>query len=172
MPAEKKTCERTKGAAKAVQAMHGDSLSANRVQDDPKSSTTFCVKPEPPALPCSDDVSVENGAAAPKPCPLRCLEMHSPIAALLPTDEASTMTRITCVFGSVQPRGRILRGRQLNAPCITVVSGGTSFPPPSGGGLYKQNQGTPWYSIQSVLKVVSVTVRFWKHDARCFVGRL
>ena len=45
---------------------------------------------EPPALPCRDDVLVENGAAAPKSC-LPSLELRSPTAAgdLLPTGEAA-----------------------------------------------------------------------------------
>ena len=41
VPADKKTRERTEGAAKAVQAMHGDSYSANRVVPDPMCSTGF-----------------------------------------------------------------------------------------------------------------------------------
>ena len=40
-PADKKTRKRTEDAATAVQAMHGDSFSANRVDPDPKSSTSF-----------------------------------------------------------------------------------------------------------------------------------
>ena len=84
------------GAAKTVQAMHGDSFSANRVDPDPMCSTSFGVKAEPLALPCRDDVLVENGAAAPKSC-LSPLEMRSPTAAggLLPAGMASTATRIT-----------------------------------------------------------------------------
>ena len=77
VPADEKTRERTDDAAKAVQAMHNrDSFSAKKVQDDPKSSTTFGMKAEPPALSCRDDVLVENGAAAPKLC-LSPLEMRT-----------------------------------------------------------------------------------------------
>ena len=43
-PANTKTRERTKGAAKAVQEMHGDSCIAQRVRDGPKTSTSFGVK--------------------------------------------------------------------------------------------------------------------------------
>ena len=70
MPADKQTRERTEGAAKAVQAMHEDSCSANRVDPDPICSTNFGGDSTgPPALPCSrDDALVGNGAAAPKPC--------------------------------------------------------------------------------------------------------
>ena len=67
--AHKKIRERTEGAATAVQAMHEDSFSAKRVQNGPKISSCFGVKAEPPALPCRDNVLVENGAAAPKSCP-------------------------------------------------------------------------------------------------------
>ena len=91
-----KTSEGTEGAAAAVEAKHGDICSARRVQVGPNSSTSFGVKAETPALPCRDDVLVENGAAAPKPC-LSPLEMHTPRAAggLLPAGKASTTTRIT-----------------------------------------------------------------------------
>ena len=75
-----KTRERTEGAATAVQAMHGNSCSANRVDPDPICSTSFGVDcTEPPGLPCSrEDALVDNGAAAPKSC-LSPLEMRSPI---------------------------------------------------------------------------------------------
>ena len=149
--ADKKTCERTEGAAKAVQAMHGDSFSATRVDPDPKSSTSFGDDfTGSRALSCSrDDALVGNGAAALKSC-LSPLEMRSPTTTggLLPADKASTTTRITFY----QPRLRFcpiektsLRGRQLNTPCTTsAVSGRTSFLPPPGGGLYKQSQGRKW----------------------------
>ena len=85
VPADKKTRERTKGAATAVQAMHGDSFSANRVDLDPKRSTSFGDDfTGPPALPCSrDDALVGNGTAAPKSC-LPPLEMRSPRRWLTP----------------------------------------------------------------------------------------
>ena len=91
-----KTREQTEGAPTAAQVMHGDSCTAQRVQDGPKISTSFGVMAKPPALSCRDDVMVENGAAAPKPC-LPSLEMRSPTAAggLLPTGGTSTATRIT-----------------------------------------------------------------------------
>ena len=84
-PSDTKTRERTRGAAKAVQAMHGDSFSANWVDPDSMCSTKFGVKVEPPVLSCRDDVLVENGAAALKSC-LSPLEMRLPTAAggLLP----------------------------------------------------------------------------------------
>ena len=96
VPADEKIHEGTEGAATAVQTMHGDSCSAKRVQDGPKNSTTFGLKAEPPALPCRDDVLVENGAAAPKSY-LSPLEMRTPKAAgdLLPNGETSTSTRTT-----------------------------------------------------------------------------
>ena len=51
---------------------------------------------EPPALPCREDILVENGDASPKSC-LPFLEMRSPSAAggLLPTGEALTATGTT-----------------------------------------------------------------------------
>ena len=75
--ADTKTRERTEGAATAVQAMHGDSCFANRVDPGSKAtSISFTVKAEPPALPCRDGVLVENGAATPKSC-LPPLEMRT-----------------------------------------------------------------------------------------------
>ena len=68
-PADTKTREHTEGAVKAVQAKHGDSCTAERVQGGPKTSTCFGVMAEPPALPCRNDVLVENSAAAPKLSP-------------------------------------------------------------------------------------------------------
>ena len=63
-PANMKTRERTEGAATVVQAKHGGSCSAHRVDLDPICSTSFdddCTRL--PALSCSGD-----GAAAPKSC--------------------------------------------------------------------------------------------------------
>ena len=95
---DKKTRERTEGAAAAVQAKHGDSCSARRVQAGPKSSTSFGDDfTGPLSLPFSrDDVLVGNGAEAPKVY-LSPLEMRTPTAAggLLPTDTTSTVTRTT-----------------------------------------------------------------------------
>ena len=96
-PADTKTRERTQGAAKVVQAMHGDSFSASRIDSGPKNnSTSFGVKAEPPALPCKDEVLVDNGAAVPKSCTSR-LRMHTTTAAggLLSTGKTSIVTRTT-----------------------------------------------------------------------------
>ena len=70
------TRERTEGAATAVQAMHGNSCSADRVDPDPTCSTSFgddCTGP--PAPPCSEENAlVNNRAAVLKPVshPWRC----------------------------------------------------------------------------------------------------
>ena len=96
-PADNKTRERTEGAATAVQAMRGDSYTAEqKVQDGPKTSISFGMMAEPPALPCREDVLVEEGATSPKSC-LPFLEMHLSTAAggLVPTGEASTATETT-----------------------------------------------------------------------------
>ena len=95
-PANTKTRERTKGAATAVQAMHGYSCSADRVDPDPMCSTSFgddCTGP--PAPPCSrENALVDNGAAAPKSY-LAPLEMRTTTAddGLLPAGETSTATK-------------------------------------------------------------------------------
>ena len=97
VPADKKTRERTEGAATAVEAKHGETCSANRVGPDSMCLTSFDDDSTgPPALPCPrDDALVGNGAAAPKSC-LSPLEMRLPIASggLLPAGKAPTMTRI------------------------------------------------------------------------------
>ena len=91
VPADEKTRDRTEGAAKAVQAMHEDSFSAKRTQDGPKSSATFGEKVQPLALSCTDDVSVENGAAPPKSClsPLK-MRTTTTTGGLLPTGKTTT----------------------------------------------------------------------------------
>ena len=94
--ANNKTQERTEGAATAVQAMRGDSYTAEqKVQDGPKTSITFGVEAEPPDLPCKEDVLVEDGATAPKSC-LPSLERHPTTAAggLVLTGTTSTATDI------------------------------------------------------------------------------
>ena len=98
MPADKKTRERTEGAATAVQAKLRDSCSANQVDPDPMCLTSFGDDSiGPPALPCSrNDALVGNGAAAPKSC-LSPLEMRTATAAggLLPAGTTFTATRTT-----------------------------------------------------------------------------
>ena len=92
--ANTKTQRRTEGAAEAVQAMRGDSCTAEqKVQDGPKTSITFGMDAEPPDLPCREDVLVEDGATAPKSC-LPSLEMCTTTAAdgLVPTGKTSTAT--------------------------------------------------------------------------------
>ena len=73
-PADTKTRERTEGAATTVQTMHGDSCTAQNVQDEPKTSTSFGVKAEPPDLPCREDVLLEKGGRRPSRVshPWRC----------------------------------------------------------------------------------------------------
>ena len=95
--ADTNTRKRTEDPATAVQAMHGDSCSATRVDPGPKTnSTSFGVKAEPPAVPCRDDVLVENIIAALNSC-LPSLEMRTTTAAggLLLTGEISTATKTT-----------------------------------------------------------------------------
>ena len=177
-PADTKTSERTKGAAKAAQAMHGDSFSYSRVDPGPKTnSTSFGVKIEPPALPYRDDVVVDNGAAAPKSC-LPPLEMRSPPAAggLLPTGKTSRATHTTFnqpplrlysteeanLWTSVPSAwydSSFRRNKLLAAPSCRMV-------------IQTKNQSEIGCLIQVVLKVVSAPARFWGRGARCFVVRL
>ena len=91
MQADTNTLEHTEGAATAVQALQGDSFSANRINPDPICSISFGVKVKSLALSCRNDVVVKNGAAAPKSC-LSPLEMCSSRTAndLLPAGMATT----------------------------------------------------------------------------------
>ena len=132
------------------------------------------MKAEPPALPCRDDVLVENGAAASKSC-LSPFEMCSPIATggLLPTSEASTQRRgpplTSHLFGFTRPGRRILRRHQFNTPRTTAASGGiTCLLPPLAGGSLKQSRRKIGCSILTVLRVVSTPARFWECGKRCF----
>ena len=96
-PANTKTRECTEGAATAAQAMRGDSFSARRVEPGPKiNSTSVGMMAESSALPCRDDVLVENGDASPKSC-LRSFKMRSSTAAggLVPAGKTSTATETT-----------------------------------------------------------------------------
>ena len=95
--ANTKSRERREGTATAVQAMRGDScITAQKVQDGPKTSISFGVMAEPPDLPCREDVLVEDGATSPESC-LPSLEIRSSTAAgdLVPTGETSTATETT-----------------------------------------------------------------------------
>ena len=127
-PADAKTCERTEGAATAVQAMRGDSFSARRVEPGPKTSTSFGVKAEPPALPCRDDVVVESGDAAPESC-LPSLEMRSSTAAggLVPTGKTSTATETTVnkpllQFYSTEEENSKKKNLRTSAPYVSYDS--------------------------------------------------
>ena len=98
VPSDTKTRERMEGAAAVVQAKHGDSCSAKRVQAGPTSSISFGDDfTGLPALPCSrNDALVGNGAAAQKSC-LSPVEMRTltAVGGLLPAGKASRATRIT-----------------------------------------------------------------------------
>ena len=97
-PPHTKTRERTEGAVSTVQAMHGGSCSANRVDPDPMCSISFCDDcTGPPTPPCSgENALIDNGAATPKSC-LPLLEMRTTTAAdgFLPTGETFTATKTT-----------------------------------------------------------------------------
>ena len=105
-PANTKTSERTSDAATAVQSMHGDSCSTDRIDPDPMCSTSFgdeCTRP--PAAPCSrESAMVDDRAAAPESC-LPSLDMRSPTAAggLVPTGEASRATKTTFNKSPLRP---------------------------------------------------------------------
>ena len=139
-PANAKTRERTEGVATAVQAMHGDSFSACRDDLGPKiNSTSFGMMTEASALPCRDDVMVEDSAAASKSC-FPSLEMRSPTAAggLVPTGEISTATQTTVnepllQFYSTEEKNSKKKkyGHQFHPPGTTAASGKCFLPPPA-----------------------------------------
>ena len=95
--ADTKTRERTEGAAAAVQAMHGDSFSANRVQTGQKTTpTSLSVKAEPPT-PLAE-MTLWSRTALRRPSRVSHLwRCAHPTAAsgLLPSGMATTATRTT-----------------------------------------------------------------------------
>ena len=128
-----------------------ETFSAKRIQDGPKSSTTFGEKDKPPALPCRDNVVVENGAAAPKLC-LSLFKMRTTTAVggLLLTGKTTKATWTTLD----RPTLRLyltkekIGGLQLHQTSTTAVSGEITclLPPPAGGSL-RQNWGKIGCSI-------------------------
>ena len=118
---DKKTRKHTESAA-VDQAMNGDGCFAKRVQAGPTSSTSFGMRAESSALPRRDDVLVDKGAAAPKPC-LSAVEIRTLTAAagLLPAGKASIKTRIIYC----QPRLRFCPTAETNSDSTrrTVFSG-------------------------------------------------
>ena len=161
MPADKKTHERTEGAATAVHAKHGNSCSANRVNSDPKSSTSFSDDSTgPPASPCSrGNTLVGNGAAAPK-SGLSPLEMRTPSAAGVLLSDGTTSTTTRTTFD--QPPLWFYLTEDTNSERLPIehASYYSSFWWINNklallGGLYKQNQGKLWFSIEAILQVVS-----------------
>ena len=125
--ANTETQGRTEGAAKEVQAMRGDSCTAEqKVQNGPKTSITFGVEGEPPNLPCREDVLVENGTTAPKSC-LPSLEMRTTTAAgdLVPTGKTSTSTETN--FNQPPLRFCSTEETDLEANCKTTSTTYVSY---------------------------------------------
>ena len=175
MPSDTKTRERTEGAAAAVQAKHGDTCFANRVDPDPMCLTSFGDDSTGlPALPCSkNDALVGNGAAAPKSC-ISPLEIRTTTAAggLLSTGATSTATRITfdqpplwfCPTEEIKLRASIQYASYYSIFWRTNNQQAPFWP-------WEQNRGKVWCSIPAGLQVVSTPAHFWERGARCFVGR-
>ena len=103
MTSDKKTRKRMEDVAEE-RAKHRDSCSAKRVQTGPTSSTSFGMKAEPPALSRRDDVLVDKGAVAPKPC-LSPVKMRTRTAAgdLLPAGLYSDYDHLLPAAYSVLP---------------------------------------------------------------------
>ena len=104
--ADKKTRERTEGAAKAVQVMHVDSCSANRVDPDTMCSTNLGGDSTgPPALPYSGDDAL-IGKALRRPSrvshPWRCAHQQPPVAYSSPAKPLQQRRPLStsCLFGS------------------------------------------------------------------------
>ena len=120
---------------------------------------------EPPALPCRDDVLVDIGDEAPKPC-LSPVEMRALATASDLLLAGTTSTAMRTFF----PRPHFF-GAWVKRPRKGPAAQTTCLPPPAEGGLFKQNQGELWSSILVVVHVVYAPARFWDGGARCFVGR-
>ena len=128
-PAHTKTRERMEGAATAVQAMHGVSFSARRVEPGPNTNlTSFGVKAEPPDLPCMEDVLIEDGATSPESC-LPSLEVRSSTAAggLVPNGKTSTATDTTVnkpllQSYSSEEKNSKKKNLRTSTPCVSYDS--------------------------------------------------
>ena len=126
--ADMKNRECTEGAAAEVQAENGESCSTKRIQASPTSSTNFGVKAEPPAslaemTSWSRTVLRRQSRVS---HPWRWAHQQPPVAFSPPAKllQRRGLHFTSRVFGSAQPRRRILRGCQLNTPRTTAVSGG------------------------------------------------
>ena len=144
--ASTKTREGMEGTATAEQAKRGKRFSACRFEPGPKpNSTNVGMMAEPPALPCRDDVLVENGDESPKSC-FQSLEMRSPSAAggLVPTGKTSTATETTFnqsplrfymteeTYSKMDPEENSKDknyGFQFHSPSTTAASGNCFLPP-------------------------------------------
>ena len=175
-PPDTKTRERTEGAITAVQAMHGGSCSANRVDPDPMCSISFCDDcTGSPTPPCSgENALIDNGAATPKSC-LLLLEMRTTTAAggFLPIGKTSTATKIAfdhptlrlCLTEETNLRtssppvlydSSFWKNNLLAAPsCLRVIER-----------KYEQNRMLDPGGSQGRLRACP----FWDRGVRCFVG--
>ena len=164
--AEKQTCERTEGAAAAVQAKHGDSCSVKRVQAGPTNSTCFDEKAEPPALPHEDDILVDNGAAAPRPC-LSPVEMRRLTAAgdLPSTGKTSTVTMT--IFQQLSLGFCLTKGIKFKTSNQYAMDYSSFWKLKA----IQTQSGQTLVSIPVVLQVIYAPARFGERGARCFVWR-
>ena len=176
-----KTRERTEGAAIVVQAKRGDSYTAKqKVQDGPKTSISFGMMAEPPALPCRDDVLVESGFAASESC-LPSLEMRSSTAAggLVPTGKASTAKETN--FNQPPLRFCSTEKTDLEPNCKKTLTSSGSYDSssfwrmsatPYCRRVVDTNPGKIELLTQAVHEVTSAPAHFWDRGARWFVTRL
>ena len=155
--ADTETRERTEGADTAVQAMHGDSCSANRVDPGPKTtSTSFDVKADPPTLPCR--MAFWSTTALRRPSrlsrPWRSAQHQPPMAYFPPAKPLRQRkpSSTNHLFGSTQPKRQIY-GLRFYPSRTTAVSSGriTYLLPPPAGGSSRQSQGKIGCLIQAVL---------------------
>ena len=160
-----KTRERVEDA-EADQAKNRNSYSS-RVDAGPTRSTSCGMTVEPPSLFHRDDVLVDKGAEAPKPCssPVE-MSMRTVAGGLLPAGTASTVVR-TIV-------SRPLPSWTLGEETKEEPTGQTtmSFPPSAGGGLFKSNQGKLWGLILEVVQIVYAAARCWEGGTRCMTDGL
>ena len=164
MASDKKTRNPMEDVA-AEQVISGDNFSAE-VDTDLICLTSFGDNSTgPPALSCSrDDVLVDNGAVAPKPC-LSPAEMRTRTApdGSLPAGTASTAMMI--IFPSrflLEPSVKRLR-KELAGQTITSLRYWRKVR----GRSCKQNRGKLWYLILTVVSDVHAADCFWECGTRC-----
>ena len=159
--------------------MHGVSYTAQKVQDGPKTSTSFGVEARLPALPCRDDVVVESGDAATKSC-FPSLELRTTTVAggLVPSGKTFTATETnfnqpSLRFYSTEETDSEARCKKGPTPSASYDSSFWKLlAAPYCRRVVETKSRKIGRLIQAVRKAIPVPARFCDRGARWFMVRL